>query len=312
MILVTGSNGFMGKVIIAYIEGRKKNPANNPNNIDWTWMGYDLPERTIINPDPWNPGASKEFGGNGVADLEDKIKRVDFVLHAAAIANLNDSALDHEKNRRVNVEGTENVGRICAKYGKTVVYISTCCAYGNEADGSPHKGVITEKTTPHPTEVYAQSKLEGEKKLDSIPGLKWRVARVGTFFGPGMRKELFNYIALDRVAKGLPVMVHGDGKQTRTYIHVDDVVSGAMAVLEFGVDGNIYNVAGDEETSVLESIEIAGKITGKKPVIKLVENRQGQIFKEIISSEKLKKLGWAPKTPFYEGMKQTWEWMNRK
>ena len=190
-----------------------------------------------------------------------------------------------------------------------MVFISTCCAYGNEADGSAHKGTITEETVPHPTEIYAQSKLRGEKLLAQMPGLRYRVARIATLYGPGMRPALFNYVALKNVAEGREIVVHGDGNQTRTYGYVDDVVAGIFTIAGKGKDGEIYNVAGTEHTSVIESIDMASSIVGTPAIMRKGEDRNGQIKREEISSAKLMALGWEPKVTFRQGMELTYAWM---
>ena len=287
MILVTGGNGFLGKALMRRVEtaGRQA-------------VSYDLPEHTIIENDKWSPGARYE--------LDDHVAKADVVIHSAAVADLNESALDAEKNDRINIEGTRNVAQACARHGKLMVYISTCCAYGNAGrDGS----VVTEETTPEPTELYARSKLEGEKICEATKGLRYRTCRIATLYGPGMRPALFSCIALDKCLAGETIEVHGDGKQTRTYGYIDDVVEGIIAVLDKGSDGEIYNVAGDGETSVLDTIRIAGELVGVEPKVEHVTDREGQIFGEVISSDKLKKLGWSPKVGYEEGMKLSLEWL---
>ena len=229
------------------------------------------------------------------------------MIHAAAVADLNESAKNKEMNQRVNVEGTENVAKLCRKHKKKMVYISTACVYGNPTD-LPHD-VITEETHPNPTEIYAKSKLIGETVCRNTRGLRYSIARIGTLYGPGMRPELFSYIALDKCENEEPIDVHGDGEQTRTYIYIDDVVYGILLLAVTGANREIYNVSGEEETSVLETIRTAAKITGKAAKLNKCEDRKGQIFGERLLSDKLWRFGWKAKTGYMDGMVKTYNWM---
>jgi nucleoside-diphosphate-sugar epimerase len=183
--------------------------------------------------------------------------------------------------------------------------------YGNEANGNPHNGTITEDTLPFPTELYARSKLAGEDFIRRTIGLDFKIARIATLLGPGMRPALFNYIALDSVRKGRLITIHGNGQQTRTYGYITDVVDGLFAIWERGRSGEIYNVAGRDEVSVTETVWMAEKVVGKKAVYAYGPDRPGQILREKVSSDKLRSLGWEPKHTYEDAMRKSYEWMER-
>lgn len=332
MILITGGNGFLGQALIGYFKGRYRQDAKSkqaPPRHGWLHYNYDLPNHSIIWPDPWSPQAGSLYqmacAHNGVemddniirGDLEDKIKKSFIVIHAAAVANLNESEKDKIKNHRINVEGTINVGRLCAKHKKPLVFISTCCLYGTCLPGAR----ITEDAEPRPTEVYAESKLEAERELMDMAGKTWKlwkrnglklsICRMGTMYGPGMRKELFNYMALDAVAKGTYVAVHGTGNQTRQYLYIDDAVSGIGKVMDAEFKGEIYNICGGASISVGTTLEVAMKIVGNRANINYIEDRNGQIEFQNISSHKLEWLGWTRQTSYEMGMRKTFAWMKR-
>ena len=98
------------------------------------------------------------------------------------------------------------------------------------------------------------------------------------------------------------IHIHGDGQQTRCYTHVDDVAQGILCILESKQNG-VFNVAGEEEVSVLELIEILATITNKSPQIHFIDDRFGQIRRSNISSNRLRLLGWNPKYSLSEGLR---------
>lgn len=330
MILVTGGGGFLGKALIQGFNERfredRQNKAPMPLH-GWTHYNYDLPNHSIIWPDPWSPQAGSLYkmacAHNNVemvrdpiqGDLWDKVEKSKVVIHCAAVANLNESEKDKARNHRINVEGTYNVGMACAILKKPMIFISTCCGYGTTLQHFS----ASEESKPRPTEVYARSKIEAENLLLDMGGRTWKfwrrnglrvkICRMGTMYGPGMRPELFNYIALKNCAEGKPIEIHGTGLQTRCYLYIKDAVKGIIAVMEKGLDGEIYNLAGGEPISLMVTTEVARQLTHKVPDIRFIEDRKGQIFVQKIDVSKAMALGWFPSKSYADGMKETWEWM---
>ena len=296
----------------------------------WKHYNYDLPNHSIIWPDPWNPMAGSLYQMScrhnmieadehlNRGDLRDKISKCSIVIHAAAVADLNESEKDAIKNRRINVEGTENVAKTCAEFEKPLIFISTCCAYGTT---SPLK-ILGENSTPRPTESYAKSKLEAENLLMDMAGKTWkfwrrnglkvRICRMGTMYGPGMREALFNSIALRHCAEGKMIEVHGSGQQSRQYLYIDDAVSGIETIMSKGMDGEIYNITGIFPISVTMTLAEAQGLTGKTLVVKCVDDRMGQIHDQNISISKAMSLGWHIYVSYRAGMKKSWEWLKAK
>lgn len=281
-ILVTGSKGFLGKRLC-------------PRLIE---KGYKIEDFDIL--DGLDITNSQQ--------VDERVKKNDIVLHMAAVADLNYAREHPKETMDVNILGTINILEACRKYQKDIIFTSTCCVYGN-----PDTHPVDETTFPKPTEIYAHSKLAGEHLILGYSkhfGIKYNILRLATFYGPEMRPALAPYIFLSKAMKGEPIEIHGDGKQTRTFTYVDDIVEGIVAVLESGIWNEIINITTEEETSVLDLANLAMKITGKKVPLKFVADRPGQIRKEQILAKKAKKLlGWEAKTSIREGLKKTYEWM---
>ena len=297
MYLVTGHKGFLGRAILDQCPHTKEE-----------FYGFDVPTHTIIDPDPWHTVANaraREYGfESSVAQLHSRIKECRLVIHAAAMADFHDADQNKDMAYRINVEGTRNVAQGCLAAGIPMVYISTCCVYGNQ------KTVWTDESAfPDPTDWYAKTKLNGEHEIAKLAGLKWRICRLATFYGPGMREALFNAVALRAAASNGVIEVDGEGKQTRCYLHVDDAARAIWTIAEHGSDGETYNIAGVQEVSVMETINMASAVTGGKPEVRFRGQRTGQIIRGLVNSSKLRNLGWRQKWEYLHGMKQTWEAM---
>ena len=132
--------------------------------------------------------------------------------------------------------------------------------------------------------------------------------RLATFYGPEMRGALAPAIFIDKAHNNENIQIHGDGKQTRSITYVDDIISGIILIAESEPKHTIINVTRDDNINVLEMARIAKEVTGNDVEIEYVNDREGQIYKEDISSKRLQEMGWKPKVSFEEGMKLSYEY----
>ena len=132
--------------------------------------------------------------------------------------------------------------------------------------------------------------------------------RLATFYGPEMRAALAPGVFLDKAHNNQTIEIHGDGKQTRTLTYVDDIVSGIVTIAESKPKHTVVNVTTEEIVSVLDMVRIAKEVTGNDVNVEHVEDRVGQIYREVISSKRLQEMGWKPKVSFEEGMKLSYEY----
>ena len=248
----------------------------------------------------------RAFRGYDIADGDDILDRVKLTralagciacVHLAAVADLYDAEADPDRCERVNVQGTQRVAEACRDAGVRLLYASTCCVYGNN-------GVVLcdETARPAPSERYAQSKLDGEGFVP-LTGVQAVSMRLATFYGPGMRETLATSLFLRRALAGLPIEIHGDGRQTRCYTHVDDIARGIVTVLDSPARPRCVNVASDEVCSVLELARLAQQVTGVEVPLRFVADRPGQIHHSAIDSSLLRGLGWAPRWTLAEGLR---------
>lgn len=278
-----------------------------------------------VNPDV---GADYVFSITDAAETDKVIaEEWDVILLIAAIANLN----QFEKNPRigmsVNVEGLINVCESVRKHGGKLVFISTCCVYGNTPDLPSHEESYTD-----PSEIYACAKLAGEwiiKGYNKSYDLEYLILRIATCYGPGMRAALAPAVFINQALSGGPITIHGDGKQTRTLTYIDDEVDGITTAISSGAVNETFNISSEEETSVNDLAEIIREETGKQVAIVHIKDRKGQTFREAIDAGKIREVrlwkgryapsakkvngrtGWQAKVSLREGIKRTLEWMRK-
>ena len=279
--LITGASGFLGKRLRRQL--RQKNHEVFCYDIT---LGYNILFKdqleTIIKD--WQPNA---------------------IIHLAACSDLNIYRQKPEVSRKVNIEGTSNILKLCEKYDVRLLFASTCCCYGNN-----NVYPSNEESPLAPTEPYAISKRESEEEILKI-GLPHCCMRLATFYGPEMRAALAPGVFLDKAHNNQTIKIHGDGKQTRTLTYVDDIVSGIILIAESEPKHTLLNVTTEEIVSVLDMVRIAKEVTGNHVNVEHVEDREGQIYKEVISSKRLQEMGWKPKVSFEEGMKLSYEYYKK-
>ena len=264
-------------------------------------LGYDVELFDIV--------FGQDMTDSGV--LEEAIKRNDYVLQIAAIADLNHFEARPLYGMKVNIWGTVLVANYCAKHKKRLYYISTCCAYGNTPEIPS-----SEQSRTEPSEIYAEAKLAGEhivKGYHKSYDLEYIILRIATTYGPEMRDSLAPAVFLRQILSGEPITIHGNGTQTRTLTYIDDEADGIVAAITHPeVVNETINISSEEELSVLQWVQIIGEVVGVKPQVRFLEDRKGQTFRELIDASKAKRLlGWEAKYTFKDGIQATYNWMRQ-
>jgi UDP-glucose 4-epimerase len=242
-------------------------------------------------------------------DVEKAIKDVDAVCHLAAIVNIPLSIENPLLVDEVNVNGTLNLLKASLKCNvKCFVYVSTCAVYGEAL----HLPIVEEHPT-NPLSPYGASKLAAEHYcgvFHRVYGLQTVCLRFFNVYGPRQPSGPYGGVItafLESLKKGEPLVIYGDGNQTRDFIYVDDAVQACMlAIRREDCSGKTFNIGTGKQTSINELAGILAELVGN-PNAKIIcaDERKGDIRESYADIVKAKKeLGFNPKFSVKEGLKK--------
>jgi len=237
------------------------------------------------------------------------LKNIEVVFHEAAIVSVNRSMSEPEVVNAVNVGGTRNLLRCAAKEGVEKFVLASSAAVYGDAKRIP----TPERSIPAPISPYGVGKLEAEKLcLEFYQGhnLATAVLRYFNVYGP--RSTAGEYAGvISRFAEMLradrPLVIYGSGRQTRDFIHVEDVVSAnVLAATKRASAGQIFNVGSGRRTSIEElAILEARLVLGPERPSQIVHEaaRPGGIENSCADISKIRDaLGFKPKIALEKGL----------
>jgi len=233
----------------------------------------------------------------------------ELVFHLAAQANVRTSVERPELDADVNVLGTVRVLEAARRHGAQVVFSSTGGAIYGECD-RPARGDGERR----PLSPYGTSKLCGEEYLatwNRLHGTSHVSLRFGNVYGP--RQEPHGEAGVVAIFMGLldeggTAMIYGDGRQTRDYVYVGDVVDAALRAAAH--DGGVYNVGTGVETSVLELYDEIQRATGVVREAEHAAARLGELQRSVLDPAAAQRdLGWRAQTSLADGLRRTWSWV---
>ncbi|NOZ64315.1 MAG: SDR family oxidoreductase [Caldiserica bacterium] len=238
---------------------------------------------------------------------------VDYVSHQAALRSAPKSVGLPLSYTRVNVEGTINVLIAAQEKGvKRVVYASSSSVYGDNLQ-LPQK----EEHFPSPLTPYATSKLTGEfycKMFTKTYGLSTVSLRYFNVFGPRQSLESQYAVVIPKFIKCIldkePPPINGDGKQSRDFTYIDNVVHvNLLALLREGVDGEVFNTGEGKTISILQLVDDLSQIAGREVKPVFTPPRPGDPPYTMADIEKVTSLlGYKPLVSFREGLERTFAW----
>jgi dTDP-glucose 4,6-dehydratase len=307
-IIVTGGAGFLGshlcerlldeghEVICVdnLITGSKEHVERLQQHETFTYVPHDVRE-TLLLEGP-----------------------VDAVLHFASPASPVDFPRFPIEILETGALGTRNALALAAAKGATLVLASTSEVYG-DPEVNPQPESYWGRVNPiGPRSVYDEAKRYAEAltmAFHRASGLDTRIVRIFNTYGPRMRVKDGRVIPqfISQALAGVPLTVHGDGSQTRSFCYVDDLVEGIVRLLFLdAADANPVNLGNPEEISVLGLAGLIKELTGAESKIEYIERPVDDptVRRPDISRARAL-LGWEPKVDLREGLGRTIEWFRR-
>ena len=249
-----------------------------------------------------------------VADIRDAdalaaaAKGVYAIVHLAARTGVVDSVADPRGDLDVNVTGTLNA-LLAARDGgaEAFVFASSGAPLGS-VDPPGHEGLAARPLSP-----YGASKLAGEGLCSAFAGsygLATAALRFTNVYGPfSYHKGSVVAQFLKLVRDGSPIVVYGDGTQTRDFLYVNDLCSAVLSVLERRPMGELYQLGTGTETSINELVDLLTEIAGAAIDVVREPARAGEVQRAFSDVSKARReLGYDPSTPLPDGLRATYDW----
>ena len=305
--LVTGGAGFIGSHIVEellrdgasvrvldnFSSGRRKNLETFRGDLEI--LEGDLRDAKIIK------AATRD---------------VELVFHLAAFISVPQSVVDPETCFAVNVAGTVTLLEAARQAGVRKVVLSSSTAVYGDTDKFP-----TDEETPlRPFSPYALSKQVGElyarlyTRTFNLPVVALRYFNV---YGPRQRPDSDYAAAIPIFVRRLvaeePIVIYGDGKQSRDFIFVKDVVRANLLAAESMAAGEVFNICTGRETTLLDLLEELSEVSPHQPKVRFEAPRPGDIYRSAGNPEKAAAaLDFRARVSLAEGLAQTVEWTKNK
>jgi UDP-glucose 4-epimerase len=232
--------------------------------------------------------------------------RPEAILHLAAQADVGTSVEQPLLDLEVNVLGTLNVLEAARPHNAQVVFSSTGGAIYGECERPAR-----EDDARRPVSPYGTSKLAAEEYLatwNRLYGARHVALRFANVYGPRQLAKLEGGVVAifaDRLRAGEKVTIYGDGRQTRDYVFVGDVVAAVLAAI--GVDGGVFNIGTGRETSVLELFDTFRRVARAETEAEHAPARAGEALRSVLDASRAERdLGWRPQSSLEQGLRETW------
>jgi dTDP-glucose 4,6-dehydratase len=251
------------------------------------------------------------WGSINDKDLVERIvSGVNVVFHLAAKINVDESIYDFENFYKTNIIGTSNILEACRKSNVKMIQTSTCEVMGENLDGKPMK----EDRPLLPHSPYAASKCAAERMCYAYyktHDLDVKIVRPFNLYGERQKRYgagAMIPIFFEKAINDEDIVVNGDGKQERDYIHVSDIVRAYLHILNHPeYTGKIVHVGCGVPRSVIDIAEKIVKIVGKGRIVH-GPARKGEVTTFMADSSFIQSNGFKLTVDFDEGLERYYQW----
>lgn len=245
-------------------------------------------------------------------DLSKLMKKAGCVFHLAAQAGVRTSwGQNFSIYTKNNIEATQKLLETAKDVKlEKFIYASSSSVYGF----CPELPML--ETSPcFPYSPYGVTKLAAEN-LCSLYFRNYGVPCVSlrffTVYGPGQRPDMAFHKFFKAIIDNKPISIYGDGKQTRDFTYIDDIIEANVASLTRGKPGEVYNLGGGNRKKLEDIFPILEKVTQKKIKITWEDWQLGDVPHTFANIEKARKeLNFQPKTKVDDGLEEEWKWIQK-
>ena len=244
--------------------------------------------------------------------LDKEMRGYEFVFHQAALVSVIESIEKPEMSHKINLEGTINVLETSRKNEiEKVVFASSCAVYGDTV-----KLPVSENDKTNPMSPYAKDKLMGEKKCmkyDQEYDLPVVCLRYFNIYGPRQSVQSAYAAAIpkfiEKILAGNKIEIYGDGKQTRDFVFIEDIVQANLkAAMEKNARNCFVNIGSGKEITINAIAKKIMKIIGKEIDFEYKDEREGEIRNSYADISKAKEvLKYEPQWDLEKGLIKTCE-----
>ena len=263
------------------------------------------------NLSPFANHPSFRFINDDLANIElsQLLHGTDYVFHLAAQPGVRSSwGQEFSQYSHNNIMATQLLLEACKRVKvRKFVYASSSSVYGDTEDLPMREDGGTRPVSP-----YGVSKLAAEHlcylywKAYGIPTVSLRFF---TVYGPRQRPDMFFHILMRRLLLEDEVPLYDDGEQSRDFTYCADIVEGLVAAALYPGSGEVFNLGGGSETTLLNAIQLVEKISGRKAKLTRFDRQRGDVRRTRASLNHVKKkLGYKPLVSLKEGLSRQWEW----
>jgi nucleoside-diphosphate-sugar epimerase len=243
-------------------------------------------------------------------DLKNLLRDVSYVFHLAGQPGVRSSwGKEFARYTDNNIRSTQLLLE-AAKELKLAkfVYASTSSVYG-DTDDLP----MREEGGTRPISPYGATKLAAEHlchlywKAFGVPTVSLRFF---TVYGPRQRPDMFFHIFMRALLRGDQVPLYDDGEQTRDFTFCSDIVDGTLAAAFYPGQGEVFNLGGGSEVSILNAIALVETMAGRKANLRRFDRQKGDVRHTKARLDRAKsQLGYLPKVGLEQGLTEEWTWI---
>jgi UDP-glucose 4-epimerase len=243
-------------------------------------------------------------------DLDSLLDGVDYLFHLSGQPGVRASwGKEFGRYTENNITATQMLLEAAkGKALKKFVYASTSSVYGDTMDLPMREDGLTRPVSP-----YGVSKLAAEhlcylySKAYEVPTV---ALRFFTVYGPRQRPDMFFHIFMRGLMRDEEIPLYDDGEQTRDFTFVSDIIDGVVRAAGSAGQGEVYNLGGGSQTSLLNAIALAEGIAGRRARLKRFNRQKGDVRHTSASLAAARsKLNYEPRVHLQEGLARQWAWI---